>query len=156
MRTPNVQLVRAELPHGSIKKIGDKLGIPLKVVSEYFNNGWHQQYSNAILAEAMAIIRDKYPDQELLDEYEELGLSQGGSYEKPRKVRSVVAKRNTGTTLTWLLGIAGIVVGAYFVLPEVKQFIDEKIFGGGKKLTPEEELTAAVKAGAAAGGTSKK
>jgi len=138
MRTPNVQLVRSELPHGSIKKIADKLGISLKVVSEYFNNGWHQQYSNAILTEAMEIIRDKYPDQELLDEYEELGLSHGGSYEKPRKVRSIVAKRNTGTTLTWLLGIAGVVVGAYFVLPEVKQFIDEKLFRGKKKLTPEE------------------
>lgn len=146
MDLPNVQLVRSELPHGSIKKIAEAVGIPLKTVSEFFSNGWHQQYSNAILTEAMTILREKYPDEELLEEYKELGLSRGRGYMKPKKQRSVVNERGSSGTLGWLLGIAGIVVGAYFVLPEVKQFIDEKIFTGKKPLTPEEAQAAAVSA----------
>jgi hypothetical protein len=146
MDLPNVQLVRSELPHGSIKKIAEAIGIPLKTVSEFFTNGWHQQYSNAILTEAMTIIREKYPDEELLSEYKELGLSRGHSYAKPKKQRSVATERGSGSTLGWLLGIAGIVVGAYFVLPEVKQFVDDKIFAGKRKLTPEEEQALIVTA----------
>lgn len=145
--TPNVQLVRQELPHGSIKKIAESIGVPLKTVSEFFTNGWHQKYSNAILTEAMNIIREKYPDEELLSEYDELGLTRGSTTYKARKPRKSETSRGSGSTLGWLLGIAGIAVGAYFVVPEVRNFIDEKIFSKKKeKLTPEEEQAAAVEA----------
>ncbi len=143
VQTPNVQLVRRELPHGSIKRIGEALGIPAKTVSEFFMNGWHQGHSNAILTEAMSILRDKYPDQELLNEFNELGLSQGRSYTRPRKSKSS-PKQGGSDALGWAAILLGGVVTAYFAVPAVKAFFDANLFGKGIPPTPEDDIISKV------------
>ncbi|MGV0977266.1 MAG: hypothetical protein ACOYBO_15160 [Azonexus sp.] len=147
MRQPNLQAIRRQLPHGAIKDIADNAGITARVVSEFFGYGWHQQHSAAILSAAADIIRDKLPSEEVMGEFEELGLTGHSSGVVSRKKRVVTESRGGNSTVGWLLGIAGIAVGAYFVVPEVKNFIDEKIFSKKKaNLTPAEEQAAAVAA----------
>jgi len=148
MKRPNLSAIRAQLPHGALAKISQNTGIAYKTVSEFFAYGWHQKHSAAILQAAMDEIRATIPDEEIMEEYEELGLTGHSAAIAPRKKRSVTTVRRSGSsTLGWLLSIAGIAVGAYFVVPEVKKFIDEKIFSSkAPVLTPEEEQIEKVKA----------
>ncbi len=138
MKSPNLSAIRAELPRGSISAIAEKIGINPKKVTEYFHNGWHQQYGGAILAEAVEIIKQKYPDEDILGEIEGLGLSGGYNRHIPKPKRSFSASRENSSTLVWLLGIAGIAVGAYFAVPEVRQFIDGNILGKKSAVSAEE------------------
>lgn len=148
MKQPNLQAIRRQLPHGAITRIANNTGISARFVSEFFAYGWHQVHSAAILSAAMNEIKDKLPDEEIMEEYDNLGLTGHGSGVVPRKKRSVTTtRRSGGSTLGWLLSIAGIAVGAYFAVPEVRKFIDEKIFSSkAPALTPEEEQMQKVQA----------
>lgn len=105
MRTPNLAAIRAELPHGSITKIANSIGETTKFVTEFFNYGWHQERSNQILTEAMAIIQDKYPDEDLLEQIDNFGLS---GYSAPKKKPRQRQKEKEGIDLLGLAAFAGV------------------------------------------------
>jgi len=129
MRAPNIRAIRENLPHGSLTRISNETGFTVKVISEFFNQGWHSDKAVPILNSAVGIIKDIYPDEALMEQIEELGFT--GSYSpvqtKPKK--KPTRSDDSQGAMGWLLGIAGVVAGAYFMIPEVKDFIDEKIFG---------------------------
>jgi len=144
MKQPNLTAIRAQLPHGALARISEKTGIAYKSVSEFFTYGWHQKHSAAILEAAIQEIKDTIPNDEVMEEYEELGLTGGGR--TVAKVRRKVQPRETGGGLSGFLLIAAAAVGLYFTIPEVKGFIDERLFGKKpEKLTPEEAVEAEVK-----------
>jgi len=108
MKSPNLREIRDKLPHGSIKLIAEKLGLPIMTVSNFFNKGWYPQHTNRILNEAVAIIQDSYPDEDLMENINELGLTGGSSvFSKPRKIKRASAPDNDFPF--WILLIAAVV-----------------------------------------------
>lgn len=134
MKTPNLQAIRSELPYGSLKRIADATGLAHRVVSEFFSYGWHKQHSAAILAAAMAEIKDKYPDEELLEEFEELGLS-GGYSRVPARRKKKAETEQGGNLLLW-----AAVAGAGLLLWKNWSKIEEMFGNGRPELTLEERL----------------
>lgn len=126
MKNPNLHLIRANLPHGSIKEIAERTNLPPLTVSNFFNRGWYPEHTNMILSEAVEIIKGKYPDADVLDELDSMKLT-GGSF--IRKRSSKKKSNNPGSfgivPLIILVGIVGTI--AYFISPKMKVFIDEHI-----------------------------
>jgi len=134
MKSPNVRAIRNELPHGAITEIAEKVGLSQKQVSEFFTKGWHQEYSNAILKEALDIIKGKFPDDELMEDAQELGLT-GGTSRIPYRRKKKVEPEQGGNLLLW-----AAVAGAGLLLWKNWSKIEE-MFGNGKpEMTLEERL----------------
>jgi len=121
MRKPDLQAIRNELPHGAMSEIAEKIGATPKIVSEYFLKGWHQQYAQAILTEAIEIIRGKYPDEELMGELEELGLSRKSYYVPYQRKKKAQEEDDEGGGFLALAAIAGAL--ALLFWPQIKNLI---------------------------------
>ena len=120
MKNPNLRAIRQQLPHGSISLIAEHTGIPASSVSDFFNKGLHQNYSAAILKEAVDIIQAKYPDESLLDTLEEYGLSGGSPLIRKKKKHNPVDSGDDGGLGLILAAIAG---GLIMFWPQIKGMI---------------------------------
>lgn len=116
MRTPNIQAIRKQLPRGSLAQIADNVGLSRKQISEFFNRGWHPQYTNAIVTQALEIIKGQYPDDQVLEDAEELGLT-GGSVVFKKKTRAPRASNDGGSTII-IIGLLAFLV--YFFWDKIK------------------------------------
>jgi hypothetical protein len=133
MKSPNVRAIRNELPHGAIKEIAEKVGLSQKQVSEFFTKGWHQEYSNSILTEALEIIKGKFPDDELLEDAQEMGLTGGSSRVPYRRKQKPV--KESGIGFSEFAVIAGVVVALIKFWPNIQEMLS-----GKKEITAAELL----------------
>ena len=76
MKEVDLRSVRSRLPKGSLKLIGDQLGISNKVVSDVFNRGWYSQYRDKVLEIALSIIKGNIESSKsIIQEADSLGLT---------------------------------------------------------------------------------
>jgi len=125
MKSVNLQSLRAKLPKGSIVRIADVMGVEPRVVSAVLNKGWYPERHNEVLRYGLGIIRDMYPDDDLLQEAEELGVAGGSVLNNPRKKYRTRGNSGTGTEIFLVLGL-GLAV-AYLLIPAVKSFVNNLI-----------------------------
>lgn len=121
MKTPNIRAIRQQLPHGSIKAIAEKIGATPQTVSEFFVKGWHKELTSSILMEAVQIIEGNYPDDEILEQIEDLGLT-GGGLTISRK-RKPAVRSNPGGRPNIILYVGIIVLVLFFLVPAFKNFV---------------------------------
>jgi len=121
MKSPNIQAIRKQLPHGGLTEIANRTGLSLRTVSDFFSHGWYPEHTTTILTEAVAIIEGRYPDDELMEKVNELGLTGGGAFiRKKRKHTSSESEGGSGNVII-VLGIIAIL--AYFIFAPVRNFI---------------------------------
>jgi len=85
VKTPNLMAIRQKLPHGSIKEIAERTGLPAMTISNFFNKGWYPEHTQTILNEAVGIIKGSVPDEDLVEDIDELGLTGGSIFYKAKQ-----------------------------------------------------------------------
>jgi hypothetical protein len=58
IKTVNLKEIRARLPHGSLTRISEKVGVSPKMVSEVFEHGWHPGCKNEVITTALELIEE--------------------------------------------------------------------------------------------------
>lgn len=157
MKDVDLRGIRNRLPHGSIAKIAEETGLSVQTVSNIFNKGWYPQHRSEVIAKAIEIIKSTYPDDEVLEEAEELNLTTSHVYRVPyKRKRSASGNSAQSISLLGVLALFGIIAGIiYLFKPEwFKSLLG--MFKKTEYLTPEEEVAEAVKAGSLVGSTAKK
>src|SRR4030043_707189 len=85
VKSPNLRAIRQKLPHGAIKEIADRTNLPIGTISNFFNKGWYPEHTTMILTEAVGIIKGAYPDDDLIEDIDEMGLSGGAVFYKGKR-----------------------------------------------------------------------
>lgn len=146
MKDVDLRGIRNRLPHGSIARIAEETGLSVQTVSNIFNKGWYPQYRGDVIARAIDIIKSTYPDEQVLEEAEELNLTTSHSYRVPYKRKASATTHSTTSISLWgVLALFGIIAAVvYFIKPEwFKSLLD--VFKKPEQLSPEEEVLAQVK-----------
>ena len=122
MKQPNIQAIRKQLPHGGLTEIANRTNLSLRTVSDFFSHGWYPEHTTEILTEAVAIIEGRYPDDELMERVNELGLTGSGAFtRKKRKPVHQEEEEGSGNIII-ILGIFAILL--YFIFKPVRNFIN--------------------------------
>ena len=85
VKSPNLMAIRQKLPRGAVKQIAERTGLPVMTISNFFNHGWYPEHTTMILTEAIGIIKGSFPDDDLIEEIEELGLAGGAVFYKGKR-----------------------------------------------------------------------
>jgi hypothetical protein len=56
-------------------RIANDVGISVKMVSDFFNKGWHKKHTNKILSRAVEIIKTEVLEEDLIKELDDLKLT---------------------------------------------------------------------------------
>ena len=132
MKDVNLKSVRAKLPRGSIVRIAEAMDVSPAIVSHVLNDNWYPQYHNEVLRQSIAIIRDLYPDDGLLQEAEELGISGGSVFSHPRKKRKANPDDDDHESGLGVLGSVVIAaVAAVILIPGLLDKIKSMFSGKG-------------------------
>ena len=123
MKSVDLRSLRAKLPKGSIVRIADAMGVEARVVSAVLNKGWYPERHNEVLKYGLGIIRDMYPDDDLLREAEELGVTGGSVLLTSRKKYRARNNPGVGAPIFLVLGVG--LVASYFLIPAVKKFVND-------------------------------
>ncbi len=146
MRDVDLRGIRNRLPHGSIAKIAEETGLSVQTVSNIFNKGWYPQHRGDVIARAIDIIKSTYPDEQVLEDAEELNLTTSHAFRVPYKRKVSASVNGAGSIgLLGVLALFGIVAAViYLIKPEWFQSL-LSMFKRPVSLTPEEVLAIKVK-----------
>jgi hypothetical protein len=85
MTTVNLVEVRRRLPHGSLSRIADTVGVSVRIVGDVFKYGWYPQYHNQVVEAALSIIDETIIDPDVVKHAQELNLTSPHSIFVPKK-----------------------------------------------------------------------